>query len=717
MQQVQQLRVFWVCKKSERARGAIKQGSIMQFKIGKRSGLAVCFLFVMACSSAEKHSADSKGSASEKFLPAAPPAGKVLTPISWRYSAKQVSGLCKAELKRLDFDGGAPMPKDGYELDAVLTSALDVLYSLHFLSSVHGQQDVRDASTKCEEDTRKAFLNVFTNRSLYAAVKRTIAKTTDEKSLLADQLRGFEKSGMSLNEDGLDQLRAWKSKLTELEVEYQKNINEDKSVVLFTEQELDGLSADKIASFKKDKSGKLIVTTKAPDYVAVMKSVKNGEVRRQMNFAYSQRGGDRNLKLLSNAIELRQKIANQVKYGNWVDHQTDGRMAKNSAAPWKLLNDLEVAMKPALKRDLAMLTDMKRKELKDSKAELLAWDVQYYEELIRKTKYNIDNEAIRAYLPFETVVNGMFQIYQTLLDVEFSQVENADVWHESVKLFAVKNKGQKEIIAYFFMDMFPREAKYSHAAAFTLMSGYKKSNGSYSVPVSAIVANFSPPTENKPSLLTMDETKTLFHEFGHIMHGVLTRVRFATISGNNVAWDFVEAPSQMLENWVLDPGMMQIFTGHYKDPKKKLPASEAKKLIQARDLNQGYFYGRQLTFGLTDLTLHMSKETLDPQTLFNEVHKKVIGLEPVEGSKHMAGFGHLMGGYEGGYYGYIWSEVIAADMFTKFKRDGMLSASAGRDYRRTILERGAAEDPQVLVEKFLGRKTNNKAFLKKLGLQ
>ena len=307
----------------------------------------------------------------------------------------------------------------------------------------------------------------------------------------------------------------------------------------------------------------------------------------------------------------------------------------------------------------------------------------------------------------------MFDVYSKILGVRFEEVKDASVWAPGVKLYRILNASDSALIAHFYTDFIPREGKYSHAAAFNLVTGRRLPDGSYVKPVSAIVANFTPPADGKPSLLTHDEVETTFHEFGHIMHQTLTKAPYASLAGTRVARDFVEAPSQMLENWVWSPEILASLSGHYKDNSKKLPPELLKSMMEARDYNQGLFYTRQLYYALMDMAYHTTKGDFDTTKVQEKLHKEITGLDPVPGGHWEASFGHLMG-YDAGYYGYLWSEVYAQDMFTRFEKDGLLSDKVGADYRHVILESGNMQEAADLVTQFLGRKSTRDAFFKKL---
>lgn len=276
-------------------------------------------------------------------------------------------------------------------------------------------------------------------------------------------------------------------------------------------------------------------------------------------------------------------------------------------------------------------------------------------------------------------------------------------------------KSNGDTVGIFFMDLFPREGKYTHAAAFTILKGYASSLGEYNIPVSAIVANFSPPTKDDPSFLTHEEVKTLFHEFGHIMHQVLTRARYAMFSGTSVKHDFVETPSQMFENWCWKKEPLKKMSGYYGDRNKPIPDKLIEDLIRTKLVNIGIRYLRQVSFGLIDMTYHTSSK-VDSTKIYKDISKKIMMIAIPDNTVPQASFGHLMGGYDAGYYGYLWSEVYAHDLFSEFEKYGLFNTELGKKYRTLILERGGEIEPDELIQSFLGRKPNMDAFLKSMGL-
>ena len=635
------------------------------------------------------------------------------------YSPKEIYGLCEVALKKLNERLDKEV-KTAMQLDQVITDFNDEVNPLAFMAYVHNNKAIRDEGRECEEKYNKALIDVFTRRSLYDAVKSTKPNNSAEKRLVAELKRLFLQNGMALSDADLELYKKLKTELSVKETAFAKNLGEDNTLVHFTDSELKGLPKDFLSRMKKSKDGKRIVTTKSTDFIAVMENASLPETRKKMLEAYDSRAGKENVPLLEEAILLRQKLAKLLGYSTWADYRLDGRMAKNSKNVLTMLADeksgLKVRLKKRLNADLDLMLKAKR-ELENPQAQQLeAWDLRYFPNQIKKRSYTLDTEELRQYFPKDKVMAGMFQIYSQIFGVKFSEVEGAKVWDKNVKLYSVRDSATDDILAYFFTDFIPREGKYGHAAAFQLITGRMLSGNFYSQPVSAIVANFTPPTKDKPSLFTHSEVETLFHEFGHIIHQVLTRAPYGYLAGSAVAQDFVEAPSQMLENWVWDKPMLKLMSGHYKDLAKPLPDDLMDRLISTRDFNKGYFYSRQIMLGLTDMTYHTTQGRVDVLRQYQKIHRDVIGVPPVEGSKFVAGFGHLMGGYDAGYYGYIWSEVFAADMFTRFKAEGLLNERLGRSYRELILEAGSMADPEDLLQMFLGRKPNDRAFIKSLGI-
>lgn len=644
--------------------------------------------------------------------------------IRYEFQKGELTKLCEKAIQdtKIQLDVVGKTPANDRNLDNTLlkmeedlASFSDVTTPLTFMGYVSRDEALRKEAETCEKSVGQFVVEVFTRKDLYNAIKDLKGRNPGENRLLKETIDAFEKNGLKLDDAKLAQLRELKQKLTTLESEFAANVNNDKTTLEFTPAELDGVTETLTARLKKTADGKYIVTTKSTDYMQVMQSAKSSEARKKMMLAYYNRAGVENTKILEQAILLRQQIAGLMGYKTWADYRTTDRMAKSSKEVSDFLNGLKGKLAKRNKADLDQLLKFKKET--DPKADHLdAWDLTYLAYQVKKRDYQLDDEKIREYFPAEFVMKEMFAVYSQLLGVTYERVENANLWAPDVFLYKVLDKKTGDLISYFHTDFTPREGKYSHAAAFTLYGGRIK-DGKYTHPVSSIVANFNPPANGKPSLLNHDEVETLFHEFGHIMHQTLTRAPYASMSGTSVKQDFVEAPSQMLENWVWEQPILNRLSGHYTDTSKKLPTDLLKKMLLARDFNQGYFYTRQLFLGLFDFSIHTSTGPVDVTKTYDEVHEKISGIKAIPGGHFPAGFTHMMGGYDAGYYGYLWSEVYAQDMFTRFEDGHLLDADTGYRYRTTILEKGNMEDPLKLITDFIGRKPNQNAFFKRLGIR
>jgi Zn-dependent oligopeptidase len=333
-----------------------------------------------------------------------------------------------------------------------------------------------------------------------------------------------------------------------------------------------------------------------------------------------------------------------------------------------------------------------------------------------KKRYQVDKEKVRQYFPTDLVVEQMLKIYQEVLGLRFTEIKPADAWHPDVKRYEISDSRTGVRIAQFYMDLYPREGKYKHAAAFTLVQGRELPDGSYRKPSSAIVANFDKPTSERPSLIPHSDVETLFHEFGHIMHQTLTRAQYQRFAGSNVARDFVESPSQMFQQWVWKEEVLDRVSGLASDRTQKLPKELIAKLLAARTADSGLTYLRQNFFATYDMDLHTAEELPDTTALYGKLMKEVSLIPMSAGAMPEASFTHLMG-YDAGYYGYLWSEVYALDGFSRFVKEGLLSEKVGRDYRREVLEKGSSREESASLSAFLGREPNDEAFLRNIGLE
>jgi thimet oligopeptidase len=591
----------------------------------------------------------------------------------------------------------------------------DAVTPLTFMGYVHPDPAIAAEGMAIEESVSLFANDIYTRRDLYNALRDATPRSPEETRLYDLTIREFTKNGMNLPDDRLAKVRQMNNELSVLESRFSANLNNDDSALSFTEAELAGVPGETIAAFAKNPDGTRRVTTKYPDYIAVMKYADRSATRQAMFMAYNNRQAETNTPLLEQAIVLRQSIAHELGYPTWADYKTDGRMAKNSRNVMDFVDTIKSPLQEKIRSENTVLLSMKQ-ETDPSATALDPWDVSFLQEKLAKEQYSYDPNVVKEYFPADTTIKGIFGVYGELFGIGFEEVKGATVWSSGVQLFRVKNITDGATVGYLYLDLYPREGKYGHFAAFPLITGRMKNNAR-SVPVMAIVGNFPAPADGKPGLLTMFDIETVFHEGGHAMHFLLTTAPYGSLAGFNTEMDFVETPSQSLEEWAWDPVVLSSLSGHYTNTSQKIPPELLDRVIAARDVGAGHYYGRQLANTYEDMTFHMAEGPVDVTNDSRRIYAEMTGIPQPEGIHHPASFGHLMGGYDAGYYGYLWSKVYAMEITSEFKHDGMTNKTTGMRYRQEILSRGNMEDGDVLLHNFLGREPGPAAFYSRLGIR
>jgi len=583
---------------------------------------------------------------------------------------------------------------------------------------------VRDAATDAIKQISEWSVGLDYREDVYQALK-TFAATHpklsgEDKKLFEDTMRDYRRAGLELPKAQRDEVEKLRKELTLLETDYQNNITKATKSLTFTKAELEGVPEDFLAQ-KGIKTGDNEYTLKANitfHYLMVEDNAKLEATRRRMMTEQCNLAREANLPLLQKILVLRDNIATKLGYKTYADYITETRMVKNSATAIHFLESLKTGLQPKYDKELAEFRELKVKETGDANAIVNSWDWRYFANQLKKTKYNVDAEQLRVYFPYQNVLDGMFAIYQRIFGLKFERVEAPYKWIEDLQLYTVSDAKTGEPMGLFYLDMFPRDGKYNHFAQFGIIEGKLLPDGKYQRPVCALVCNFPPPQPNKPSLLSHDEVETVFHEFGHAMHTILTRAKYSRFSGTSVPQDFVEAPSQMLENWPWDKKVLDSFAADYRDPKKKIPADILAQLKTSRFATYATYYRRQLSFGLMDLALHTQIHATNADEVLPLSNKVLSDVSfPVPPDTAFVGyFGHIIG-YGAGYYGYAWADAIAADMATSFENSpgGYFDKKTGMRMRNEIYAVGDSRDINISIEKFLGRPRSIEPFLKRIG--
>ncbi len=580
-----------------------------------------------------------------------------------------------------------------------------------FYQAVSTELALRDASSEAEKRLDEFSIESVMREDVFrlfdAVLKRGEALDPESQRLLEKDHKSYIRNGLGVPAGPKrDRFKEIKKLLSDIGIKFQKTLNEENSGLWFTPEELDGVPEDIVNNFKKgegENAGKVRMTFKYPDMFPTLKYAKSEEVRRRV-FEQSENRCNSNVPLFFKAIVLRDEAARILGYNNHAEFRIEDKMAKSPKMVDDFLDDLRIRLTPGAVTELNKLKDLKEQDLKSRGREheydgrYYLWDHRFYDRLMREQDYQLDQEKVAEYFPLHTTIEGMLHIFEELFGLVFVEIIDADrdrisetgngkevVWHEDVQLFSVWNDESEGdgFVGYLYLDLFPRDGKYPHAANFNLQPGYTDENGKRRYPATALVCNFSKPTPKKPSLLRHEDVVTLFHELGHGIHDLVSITTYSRFHGTSTVRDFVEAPSQMLENWCWAPSQLKSLSRHYsyvspefhtayvegtgsdERPPETIPDDLINSIIKTKHVNEALFTLRQLHFGIFDMTVHEPKsheavEKLHVSELFNQLRHDISKLDGPEAlgagwdwGHGEATFGHLIGGYDAGYYGYL----------------------------------------------------------------
>src|SRR4249919_1454962 len=671
----------------------------------------------------------------DDFRAAAAKANALLTIPDWEQTPQAVEAAMKNAIAKanesLDRIGAQDPSKVTFKSTVVALD--DVTYEASLAANratLIKETNTNPAMRTAAENAVKAFqdwaVGVDYREDVYKAIKAfadTHPKLSGEdEKLLKETLRYYRRAGLELPPDKRKEVEGLRKELTELGTDFETNIVKSNAPVMFSKADLDGLPESFLAA-PGIKTGDDVYTVMANvtwQFNTVQENAKSEATRKQLYLVRETLAKDKNVPLLNQMLAHRNEIALRLGYKSWDDFQTEVKMAKTGMNAEKYINDLVTGIQPKFDSEIAELQKLKAADTNDPNAKIMVWDWRYYSTQRDKQKYDVDKEALRAYFPFQKVLDGMFNIYQSIFGLKFEKIVAPHKWIDDLQLYLVTDSATGEPLGMFYLDMFPREGKFNHFAQFVIISGKLLPNGKYQRPTVALLCNFPPASGDAPSLMTHQDVETLFHEFGHALHSIVTRAKYGRFAGTNVPGDFVEAPSQMLQNWVWDKKVLDTFAADYRDPSKKIPAELIEKMKEAKLATVGVFYRRQFTFGDIDLTLHdvhPVDQPYDCVAMSNPLFTKdFFAVDP--DTAFVAYWGHLVG-YDAGYYGYAWADSIAADMATVFEKapNGFLDKSAGMKLRQEIYAPGGSRDIDISIHKFLGRDRSIQPYLKTLGIE
>jgi peptidyl-dipeptidase Dcp len=556
--------------------------------------------------------------------------------------------------------------------------------------------------------------------------KDNLILSPEEKTLLEKTYKSFVRNGANLNESQKDRLREIDKELSQLSLAFGENVLKETNIYtleITDAADLKGLpefvvEAAAAAAKEKGKEGSWIFTLQFPSYIPFMTYAENRNLREKLFRAYGSKSfkGDENdnQEIILKKVNLRQERAELLGYKSHADFVLEERMAESPARVADFLDNLLKYAKPVAAQELKELTEYA--ESAGGKGKLEKWDLTFYMEKLKKDRFSIDDEVLKPYFKLENVVEGVFKVAGKLYGLKFKELNNVQVYHPEVKVYEVTDELNRHT-AVFYADFFPRPGK-RNGAWMTSFRGQKKENGEDIRPHVSIVCNFTKPTATKPSLLTFNEVTTLFHEFGHALHGMLADGKYESLSGTSVYWDFVELPSQVLENWVYEKECLDLFAKHY-ETGEPIPVEIIQKIKESSNFMEGYQTVRQIGLARLDMNWHNGNAAgvKDVGKYEKEVLKETELMTPVEGTNTSCSFSHIFqGGYSSGYYSYKWAEVLDADAFEFFQEKGIFNKDTADLFRKHVLSAGGSEHPMELYKRFRGQEPSPEALLRRTGM-
>lgn len=615
------------------------------------------------------------------------------------------------------------------EAESTLDQVTNIFYALY---SAECSDEINDISQKFSETLTKYSSDITLDEKLFAQVQKLYEQrdafglNDEQKTILEDMYKGFARNGALLDEEGKKRLREIDERLSSVGLNFSENVRKaTNAYVLFVENEkdLEGMPEAVIDQAKetakeKGREDAWAFTLQFPSYLPFLQYCKNRELRKEIHEAASVKaveGEFGNQENIKETLKLRFERAKLLGYDDHAHYTLEKRMAQDSKTVRSFLENILEKARPAAKKEYEKLKALKAELTGEDKEDFHKYDGPFYTEILKKRELSIDDELLRPYFKLENVIDGVFTVANKLYGIKFSPID-VPTYHGDVKTYEVTDENGK-FVGLFYADFFPRDAK-RPGAWMTDLRAQGLQHGEVKRPFVSIVCNFTKPSGKRPSLLTLDEVLTLFHEFGHSLHGLLSNVHYRAKSGTSVYWDFVELPSQIMENWVLEKECLDIFARHY-ETGEKIPQEYVDKIKESQKFLEGMGTLRQLSFAFLDMALHSTDPSeIDDVVEFEHQVMKDYELGPrIEKQNMASSFGHIFaGGYAAGYYSYKWAEVLDADAFEAFKERGIFDKETATKFKENILEKGGSLPPQELYRAFRGKDADPNALLRRAGL-
>ncbi|MCZ8169310.1 MAG: M3 family metallopeptidase [Flavobacterium sp.] len=643
----------------------------------------------------------------------------------------QTIAQARAEVDAIISNPEAPTFENTIEALEFSGQALDRLSSIFFnLNSAETNDTMQQIAQEVSPKLTAFGNDIALNETLFQRVKavynqrETLFLSPEQLMLLEKKYKGFSRNGALLNEEKKNRLREIDTDLAKLKLTFGENVLAETNSYfkhITNAEDLTGLpeGAQEAAAALAQSKGLegWVFTLDFPSYMPLITYADNRELRKELALAFGKKAfqdnAHNNTEILKKIVALRHERAQLLGYESHAHFVLEERMAQHPETVKTFLNDLLAKAKPAAQREFAQLSAFAKE--KDGLDHLEKWDGAYYSEKLKQELFDLDDELLKPYFPLEKVLQGAFTVAEKLFGLTFHEIDTIDKYHPDVQTYEVRGEAN-EFVALFYADFFPRTGKRPGAWMTSFKPQYIQ-NGVNDRPHVSIVCNFTPPTPSKPSLLTFNEVTTLFHEFGHALHGMLANTTYPSLSGTSVYWDFVELPSQVMENWCYEPEALALFAHHY-ETGEVIPQNYVDKIKESASFMEGMATVRQLSFGLLDMAYHAQVPTIDDVKTFEVAATRETALYPDVAENCVSpAFSHIFqGGYSSGYYSYKWAEVLDADAFAYFQEKGIFNKEVGTQFKENILSKGGTALPMELYKKFRGQEPKPEALLKRAGL-